>query len=91
MANLLHTFKDGDIENYMDKEKAERIGYRRVIDVQATILLNRPNKVIEKYAKAELREDPSVFDSITTLLGNFFFLLRVITYQIVLCALPHAP
>jgi hypothetical protein len=84
-------FKDDEIENHMTKEVAEICGYKRVIDVNRTLDLNRHNIVIEQYAKSELREDPNVFQSITSLLGNFLFLMRVIIFQIIIAGLPHSP
>lgn len=88
---LAKEFKDEEIWEYMNEEEAKNLGYVRVIDAEATIRLNRPNIVVEQYAKAELREDPDVFESITSLLGNFMFLLRVLLYQLLLSALPLAP
>lgn len=77
---LAKEFKDTEIWEYMNEEEAKNLGYVRVVDPEITLNLNRPNMVVEQYAKAELREDPDVFESITSLLGNFMFLLRILMY-----------
>jgi hypothetical protein len=64
----------------MTHVEAVKRGYKLEIDAERTYQMNRINQVIEQYATAELRNDPSVFSSMATLLGNFFFLLRIVIY-----------
>ena len=80
-----------DMNRIMDYKTALKSDYFLTVDVNSTLILNRYDRVIENYATAELREDHSVFSSIASLLGNFFFLLRIIVFQVTLVALPHSP
>ncbi len=62
-----------------------------MISLEETLRLNRKNHVIEAYAKAELKEDPNVYSRMSTLLGNYFFLVRVMFYQFTIAGLCYNP
>jgi hypothetical protein len=86
-------FWDSDIDKhkFITREKLLTIGYKQVISLEETIKLNRKNHVIEAYAKSELKEDPNVYSRLSTLLGNYFFLVRVMTYQFTVVSLCQNP
>lgn len=86
-------FWDSDIDKhkFITREKLLTIGYKQVISLEETIKLNRKNHVIEAYAKSELKDDPNVYSRLSTLLGNYFFLVRVMTYQFTIVSLCQNP
>jgi hypothetical protein len=90
---LRNIFWDADIDKYgfTTREQLRRIGYKKVISYEQTIKLTRKNHVIEEYARAELRDDPDVYSRLTTLLGNYFFLVRVLFYQFTIVSLCQNP
>ena len=47
-------FRDGEIEQYMTSEVAAICGYKRGIDVDRTLDLNRHNVVIEQIGRAHV-------------------------------------
>lgn len=90
---LRPVFWDADIDkyNFTTREQLRRIGYKKVISYEETTKLTRTNHVIEAYARSELRDDPDVYSRFTTLLGNYFFLVRVLFYQFTIVSLCQNP
>lgn len=84
-------FWEKDILKIMPISKARRLGYKRVEDYSSTIKLNLKNHVISEYARSELKDNPDVYSNLSPVLGNYFFLVRILMYQIFLVALPNNP
>jgi hypothetical protein len=71
----------------MTKKAATTIGYKRVVDYKRSRNKFLLNTAVVEHATAELKPSKRVFDYKTILLANFSFLIRVISYHVILVAL----
>lgn len=72
-------------------EKLEKLGYSKVIDYKGTMENILYDEVKEKHATSQLKENLDLYKVTTVLLANFFFLLRVVLYHVILVSLPFNP
>ena len=81
-------FFEHDMEKHViDKEKARNIGYIRVLDYESNWRLLIRNHAVEDHAVAELKkDDPSLYNFRSILMGNFFFLLRLLVFHFIIVA-----
>lgn len=65
--------------------------YKKRLNFTKTLHNLQSDSVKLKHATSELKEDSNLYKYPTVLLANYFFLLRIVSYQIILVSLPYNP
>jgi hypothetical protein len=89
---LREIFWESQLSEVMTEEQAEKLGYVKEMDYEKSHRLVMRNHTIYNHATAELRKDmPEIYNSRTVLMANFFFILRIVSYHLVLTGLANNP
>lgn len=78
-------------EGIMDKKKATKLGYIRIVDFESSRRYLDNNEAIMDHATAEIKPHKLVFSFKSVLLANFAFTLRIILYHVFIVALANNP